>query len=132
MALLNCTTSIVATKSIYEIIRILTLNKAKAIMQEFDAKGDVTALSFKCDTQFGEVAFRLPLDIRAVQAVMKGQRLQYRFLTEDHARRVGWRILKDWTEAQMALVQIGMAKIRTGVLAIRPEQRREDCLRVFS
>jgi hypothetical protein len=28
-----------------------------------------------------------------------------------HARRVAWRILRNWTEAQLALIEVGMVKV---------------------
>lgn len=31
------------------------------------------------------------------------------FVTRKHARRVAWRILKDWIEAQAAIIEAGMA-----------------------
>ena len=30
----------------------------------------------------------------------------------EQARRVGWRIIKDWLEAQMALLELNMVKIQ--------------------
>jgi len=30
----------------------------------------------------------------------------------DHARRVGWRIIKDWTDSQMAILETQMVKIQ--------------------
>jgi hypothetical protein len=116
MGLLNYTTEIRVEKSVYELVGLLQSNKAKAIMQEFDAAANVTAISFRADTQFGEIAFRLPLNLQAVQQILKNQaqagKIPRRFANDaEQARRVGWRILKDWTAAQLALVQIGMVKL---------------------
>lgn len=116
MALLNYTTEVPATKSVGEIISLLSQAKARTIMQEFDAAGNVTAISFRTQTQFGEMSFRLPMNVLAVQQVLKNQyqqkRVDRRFANDaEHARRVGWRILKHWAEAQMALIETGMVKV---------------------
>jgi hypothetical protein len=116
MGLLNYTTSVSTAKSVGEIISLLIQAKARAVMQDFDGTGNVTAISFRCATQFGEMAFRLPMDVLAVQQVLKNQhkarKIQRRYANDsEHARRVGWRILKNWAEAQLALIETGMVKV---------------------
>jgi len=52
----------------------------------------------------------LPADWRAVLRVMeRDRRVPRRFKTSDQARRVTWRILKDWVQAQMALIAVNLA-----------------------
>lgn len=116
MGLLNYTTQITTTKSIAEIQAMLARAKATAMLTEFDGAGNVTALSFKVQTKFGLMPFRLPCDPRAVQAVLNQQvrdrKIPKRFLNDmDQARRVGWRIIKDWLEAQLAIVETEMVTI---------------------
>jgi len=115
-ALLCYTTSIAPEKSIGEICAMLAQAKAKAILQEFDGAANVTAISFRKETQFGEQSFRLPIDVQAVHQLLKNQWQQRkvpRALANDsyHARRVAWRIVRNWIEAQLALIEIGMVKV---------------------
>jgi len=114
--LLCYTTSISADKSISEIIGMLSRSKARQILQDFDGSGNVTAISFRKQTNFGEMSFRLPIDVPAVHQVLRNQyqeRKVPRSLANDagHARRVAWRIVRNWIEAQLALIEVGMVKV---------------------
>lgn len=111
MALLNYTTSISAEKTVSEIQSKLAKSGAHQILHEYDGFGNVNALSFRIQTKFGEMAFRLPANISAVEAVLKRQFRRGRFVTREQATKVGWRILKDWVEAQLALIETGMVSI---------------------
>jgi hypothetical protein len=105
MPLLNYTTSIQVQKTVGEMVSILTAHGARAILQGYDDKGAIAGLSFKIYVSEQELAFRLPADWPAVLRVMeRDRRVPRRFRTLDQARRVAWRILKDWVEAQMALI----------------------------
>lgn len=112
MALLNYTTTIAVDKTLGEIQRSLVKHGAKSILTNFDDRGEPIALSFLITTSFGERGFLLPVNIDAVFKVLSGQynrgQVQRRFVTKEQAARVGWRILKDWVEAQMAIVETEM------------------------
>lgn len=114
--ILAYTTEVSAAKSIAEIIGMLSQARAGAIMQEFDGAGNVTSIAFRIGTQFGEVQFRLPMNVQAVDQCLKDQwrahKIDRRYATDSaHSRRVGWRILRHWLEAQLALITVGMVKI---------------------
>jgi hypothetical protein len=114
MPLLNYTTSIDPHKTIAEIQQILAKAGAAAILTEFDDAGNIVALSFKMKLGEQEISFRLPTDWRPVLETMKQQKARrvkgYSDirLTEDQARRVAWRITKDWVEAQLAIIETRM------------------------
>ncbi len=109
--LLNYTTSISAEKTVGEIQSKLAKAGARQILHEFDGFGNVSALSFRINTTFGEMAFRLPANIASVEALLRKQFRRGKYATTEQATRVGWRILKDWTEAQIALIQTGMVTV---------------------
>lgn len=114
--LLNYTTTIAAEKTVGEIYMLLARGKAQSIMSEYDGFGNVTAIAFRCQTEFGQMAFRLPANVKAAAGVLNKQaqerKIPRRFLNDvEQARRVAWRIVRQWIEAQLALVQLGMAKI---------------------
>jgi hypothetical protein len=95
---------------------MLSEARARQILQEFDGAGNVTAISFRIDTNFGEMTFRLPADVMAVDSTLKAQyragKVPRRFSNDsEHSRRVSWRILRHWLEAQLALIKVGQAKI---------------------
>lgn len=101
MPLLNYTTKVPVVKSLQDIQKSLVKAGASSIMQDFDGKGEVVAISFRILLQGQPINFRLPSDWKSVQQVLMNDRVRYE---EEHARRVAWRITKDWVEAQMALL----------------------------
>ena len=132
-ALFCFTTQIEVEKTIGEIVGMLVKAKARAIMQDFDGAGNVTAIAFKIATTFGEMAFRLPIDVSATQQVLKNQwqagNIDRRFANDSqHARRVAWRIVRHWLEAQLAMIQVGNVKVEQVFLAFA---QRADGKTVF-
>lgn len=113
--LLNYTTTIAVEKTVGEIQRLLAKNGARSIQLDFDAEGEPIALAFQVETKVGVVGYRLPANIDAIHRVLTQQHqrgaVQRRFVTREQAGRVGWRILKDWVEAQMALLETGMVSL---------------------
>ncbi len=116
MPLLNYTTSIDTGKTVNEITMMLSRARASAILSEFDDQQHLTAVSFKIQTKFGIMAFRLPCEPKAVMAVINNQvlagKIPRRYRDDmEQARRVGWRIIKDWLEAQLAIVETQMVSL---------------------
>lgn len=113
MALLNYTTKIDADKTCAEIGRILSSHGAMKLMTDFSEEdGSVSALSFQIRLSDGRLAgFRLPCDWRPVLQILENDRKVPRsHKNQLQAVRTAWRIIKDWCEAQMALVETNMAK----------------------
>lgn len=118
MGLLNHTTKIDADKTASEIAKILSMHGASAVMTEYDPEnGYVTALSFKIRMGDRELGFRLPSDWQPVYKILtKGKKVPWDENRKTHFERVwqeqavktSWRIVKDWVEAQCALVETQM------------------------
>jgi len=111
MAILNYTTSISAEKTLSEIQYKLAKAGVQAVMSEYGPDGVMSAISFRMDTTHGICHFRLPANIEGVYESLDSTKLPNRLKTRDQAVRVGWRILKDWIEAQLAIVEAGMAEM---------------------
>lgn len=112
MPILNYTTQIAAERTLMELSRILTRAGARAILTEFDGEGDVAALSFRVLVGEREVAFRLPADWRPILMLLERDRkVPKTSKTKEQAIRVAWRIIKDWTEAQMVLIETQMVTL---------------------
>jgi hypothetical protein len=111
MPLLNYTTTVEVSKSIGEIHAILIRHGALDILNTYK-DGAIIGVGFRMQTSMGEQCFQLPANIAGVQLTLKKQRLagklQPRFADPAQAARVAWRIVKDWLEAQLALVEAGM------------------------
>lgn len=112
MAIKNYTTTINVNKTIEEIQGILSKHGATAIMTEYD-NGNVTGLSFKIMTPRGELGIRLPSNTDRVLQVLKKQRKNNNQVkdTFEQANKVEWRIIKDWVDAQMAILETEMVEM---------------------
>ena len=125
MAILNYTTQIPVEKTISEIEKMLSESGATKILKEFDGDNNIFSISFMLITDKGELPFKLPMNVKAVMQVINNQTKDFKktkygktriipkkFQNDyDQARRVGWRIIKDWLEAQLALFFLQMVKI---------------------
>lgn len=108
MPILNYTTTVNVFKTLGEIQMQLVKHGAKKIMQDYDDAGHITALSFLVDTPTGPRGIRLPANVDAVHAVLIKQRVK---CDREQAERVAWRIVKDWVEAQMAILESEMVQM---------------------
>lgn len=110
MPLLNYTTKIDPDKTAQEIAKCLSLHGAKAVLTEYDEKeGIVTAISFRIDLNGTPLSFRLPCDWKPVYEILQNDPKVPRANSDrTQAVRTSWRIVKDWVEAQMALVETRM------------------------
>lgn len=108
MAILNYTTSISTEKTVSEIQGLLAKAKAQAIMTEYD-DGVLSAVSFRIMTGHGVMSFRLPANVQKIyQVIVRDRRITPKLRTKEQASRVAWRIMKDWLEAQLAIVSAEM------------------------
>jgi hypothetical protein len=109
--LLNYSTSISADKTVSEIQSKLAHAGAFQILHEYERSSrELVGLSFRISTEFGDLAFELPAKIDAVEAILNKQKVRAKDM-RSQATRVAWRILKDWVEAQLALIETGMVTI---------------------
>lgn len=112
MAILNYTTKIDASKTVGEIQSTLAKKGATSISVDYDTHGEPVALAFLIDVQGAFVNFRLPSNHAGVlKAMARDPKVGNSFKTEAQAGRVAWRIVKDWTEAQLAIIEAGLATL---------------------
>jgi hypothetical protein len=113
MPLLNHSTEMPVERTVSEIQHMLGRHGAKAIMLNYDDQGTVSSLSFQISVNGRDVAFRLPCDWRPVLEILKNDPKSRKQARVDQARavRVAWRIIKDWLEAQMALIDTYMVEM---------------------
>jgi hypothetical protein len=115
MATLNYTTTVAVTRTVGEIQTMLGAAGASAVMIEY-AAGEPSAVSFSLAGPHGDRAFRLPVDTVSMHKVLLRERRtgkidRNKYATPEHAARVAWRVIKDWLEAQLALVAARMAQL---------------------
>jgi hypothetical protein len=116
MPILNYTTTIDAHKTLGEIQKRLTQHGARRLLLDYDEDGDPVALSFQIMVRGEPFHYRLPCRHHQVLALLakeprpEGTRPR-KLKTESQALRVAWRILKDWIEAQLAIVEASLVEL---------------------
>lgn len=117
--LLNYTSTVPADRTISQIQKILVNHGADAIVMRYTDKKP-SAISFTLTGPHGPHAFTLPADVTAVQKILDRQWSRKQIgranATADQAERTAWRIVKDWLEAQLALVEAHMATLEMVML----------------
>lgn len=112
MPILCYTTKIDPIKTIAEISQCLVKHGARKIVSDYDEDGLPTAVTFWIEMNGMPVYFSLPCNWEGVLAAMKKDPKVPRGLeTKEQALRVSWRIIKEWVEAQMAIVEAQLAGI---------------------
>ena len=127
MPILNYTTDIPADCTVAEIQTALARAGAASIRVDYQ-DGQPEAVIFILLINHVPVSFRVPSRWPGVHAILRrddSPAMRPKYRTEAHARRVAWRIVKDWIEAQIALVHSGQATLPQLFLphALRPDGR---------
>jgi hypothetical protein len=108
------TTRIDPARTVTEIMQTLAEAGASAILLEYEPapSGVVAAVSFQFPTPDGVIPFRLPCRWQKVETILKreGRFPQRGDTRETWARRVAWRQILRWVQAQMALIRTEMVQ----------------------
>lgn len=107
MALFMETTKIEAMKTVAEIQSLLGASGCSGVMTTYENK-DVVAISFQVTINSKNIAFKLPCRWKPIYnklfvRIKKARQGKLEDL-ENQAKRVAWRQLLRWVEAQLALV----------------------------
>jgi len=109
----NYTTGKPAHETIAEIQRMLAEAGATGIAMEFDDSGGIESLFFKMKVDEKEMPFKLPAKPEAVYKILFADMLQKNRYDEDRKQKslnIAWRIIRDWLDAQLALVKLEQAE----------------------
>ena len=96
------TTKISAEKTAGEIIQVLVRSGARQIATEYSAAGKISGLRFMITADGAQLGFSLPVRTELLVRKLRNDK--------DQAERVAWRQLLRWTEAQLAMIEVGMVK----------------------
>jgi hypothetical protein len=113
----NYTTVVDAAKTAAECMALLARHHARQVSIDYDDEGEPSGLSFVMATPWGPRQFALPVSAdgtlkRLREAYDKGGTgVQSRHVTRQHARRVAWRVRKDWLDAQLAMIDAGQGEL---------------------
>ena len=111
MPLKNYTSTVPASRSISFIENKLVSCGARDIMKRYDPEARVESIMFMININGTDVPFRLPARIDACEKVMIGElssraRPETRKKIPAQAERTAWKIVSDWVEAQMAMIEL--------------------------
>ena len=112
MAILNYTTKISSFKTVGEIQQKLATAGASSINVNYDDNSEPVGLIFVIKIRDEWINFQLPSNWQGVmRRLANDKKIGKSFKTEQQARRVAWRILKDWVEAQLAIIDAELATL---------------------
>lgn len=110
------TTEVPAERSAGEIISALVQAGARNIGQEYAVGGAIVGVSFALTVRGTVYSYRLPVNVEPVFRRINGDRVHGRTVADnikkdrETARRVAWRQVLRWVEAQLAMIQHGMVE----------------------
>ena len=135
MAIKNYTSDKPIDKIFAELQQTLGSHGAKQISYDYGDDGKVQGVQFVIKVNERFIPIKLPARVEKAQAVLKKQwdegvishkRGKDNTLSYDQAYRVAWRNILDWVQAQMALLEIGMAKMEEVFLPYMLDRQGTD------
>ncbi len=111
MPIAGYTTTVDASKTAHEVSGMLAKRGASRIVTEYNQDGQASGLSFEIRTDVGTRGFALPIRAEGVLATLKRDKAEKRYLTLQQAERVAWRLVRDWLNAQLALIDAGSVSL---------------------
>jgi hypothetical protein len=120
MAIKNYTSDKPIERIFAELQQTLGTHGAKHISFEYGDDGKIQGVAFTIKVHDRFIPIKLPARVEQAQAVLKKQwdegiishkRGKENTYGYEQAYRVAWRNILDWVQAQMALLEIGIAKL---------------------
>ena len=115
MALKNYTSQVPASRSIGWIEDKLARHGARQILKEYTPDSRVSSLAFIIHVNGTELPFHLPARIDACEKVLRSEVRRPKKDTytriAKQAERTAWKILADWVDAQMAMIDLAQVDV---------------------
>lgn len=105
----NYTSSVPADRSISRIEALLVYNGARDIMKRYNGRR-LDAISFSIDIEGRAIYFKLPAQIEAIEQIfiarIRRPTPASRQKAGEQAERTAWKIICDWVEIEMSLIEL--------------------------
>lgn len=115
MNLKNYTSTVDADKSISRIERLLVDVGAKNINKQYAEDKTLKSITFLIDINGQTIAFRVEAKIdlvfKILWAEVKRPQPTTKARVTDQAERTAWKIVQDWVESQITMVQLQQAEL---------------------
>jgi len=144
MFLRNYTSDVPVARTVERIVKVLLRCGVTAIEMEYGPGGEVAALTFRMPVANGTiVSVRLPANKAKAHAALWNDYIDGEKLTRDgelpwntrkkkkraafaeQAERTAWRIVQDWVEVQLSMVELGQAEVEQVFLPYIWDDRRK-------
>lgn len=110
----NYTSTVPAERSVVSIEKKLVRQKAKNIMKQYGPDGKLDSICFIIEVNGKDMPFKLPAKVNRVQEVLVGlvKRPRKGTLSKvaEQAERTAWKLVADWVDVQMSLIELGQAE----------------------
>lgn len=125
---LNYSTIIPAARTSQECVTMLVEHGAIRAGLVTEARKPA-GIEFQIDTRWGPRHYAVPVNVDATQATLVkavkegtvtlggGGRSRANLTSRDHALDVAWRVLRDWLEVQIAMIEAGLADLERVMLS---------------
>ena len=134
MSLFMETTKISPESTVATIQKLLGQYGASAILIEYQ-NGEVSGVSYRFKVGETEIPFRLPCRWNSIFTLLQRERkaraLKHEKDDMEKSKRVAWRQILRWLEAQLALVDTGMVKTEEVFLAYIQVSPKETLFEKF-
>jgi hypothetical protein len=133
-AIKNYTTEIPLSKTLAEIQEILSAIGLEQIALQYEKQGsgrEPSCIVFTYLFNDTLLAFKLTANVDGVHKALARKNVENKYRTRDHARRVAWRIVKDWVEVEVARFEAGIAEIPEIFFPYLIDQQGETFYRAF-
>lgn len=111
----NYTSSVPANRSVSHIEECLVKHGAQSVVKQYGEDMRLVAVSFFIGISGKLIPFRLPAKVSQVEKVLRtGVKRPRKGTLEklrEQSERTAWKIISDWVDAQMALVELQQADI---------------------
>lgn len=108
MPIKNYTTKISAAQTVGEIQALLAKKGARQIMFDYSSDGHISFVCFTIETSKGLQGVKLPSNTDKLLEVLKRDGIKADYTK---AENIAWRIVKDWLDAQLAILETEMVTI---------------------
>lgn len=113
MPIKNYTSQVDHVTTALRIEQILVNFKASNILKEYQ-DGQIAALAFQVKDNGAPVSIRLPVNVEGAFRILKKQLKKADVRTLDkcreQAKRTAWKLMQDWVETQLSLIEMGQAE----------------------
>lgn len=101
-------TSLSSLPNIFNAIeKTLATHGAKQVTRDYNSDGRIVSISFVVTTIRGDIGIRLPARFDRVEKIFEEQGIRFK---PEQPYRTAWATIRDWVDAQMALIDWEMVK----------------------